>query len=49
MAAGRDICVEVAVLDATGGAGAGYELERDAQVAGAVAHGGRGERAFVAG
>ena len=49
MAAGRDICVEVAVFDAAGGAGAGDVLERDAQIAGAVAHGRGSERAFVAG
>src|SRR5690606_38127602 len=43
------IGVEVAVLDAAGGAGAGDELELDAEVAGAVAHGGGGEGALVAG
>ena len=49
MAAGGDPGVEVAVLDAAGGAGAGDELELDPEVTGAVAHGGGGERAFVAG
>ena len=49
VAAGRDVCVEVAVFDAAGGAGAGHELELDPEVAGAVAHGGRGERALAGG
>ena len=37
------------MFDAAGGAGAGDELELDSEVTGAVAHGGRGQRAFVAG